>query len=107
MRYTPQQNGVGERKNRHIAQVARALMNEKNMPNYYWVEAVATVVYIMNRTPIATVHGVTPEEKFIGRKLDLVHLKVFGCIACVHILDEKRTKLDLEVEKCISIGYSL
>ena len=35
-RYTPQQNGVAERKNRHIAEVARALMSEKSMPHHYW-----------------------------------------------------------------------
>ena len=64
------------------------------MPNYYWAEVVATKVYIMNRTPIAIVHGVTLEEKFTRRKPNLSHLKVFGCIAYVHILDKKRTKLD-------------
>jgi hypothetical protein len=31
------------------------MLNEKNLPNYFWVEAVATIVYIMNRTPIATI----------------------------------------------------
>ncbi|MDM1625959.1 transposase family protein, partial [Escherichia coli] len=52
-RYTPQQNGVAERKNRHIAEDARALMNEKNMPHYFWAEAVSTAIYIMNRSPTA------------------------------------------------------
>ena len=52
-RYTPQQNGVAERKYMHIAEVARALMNEKCMPHYFWAEAVSTAVYIMNRTPTA------------------------------------------------------
>ena len=47
-RYTPQQNGVAERKNRHIAEVAQALMAKKNMPHCYWAEAVSTAVYIMN-----------------------------------------------------------
>ena len=45
-RYTPQQNGVDERKNRHIAEVARALMSGKDMPKYYWAKAVHLVVYI-------------------------------------------------------------
>ena len=106
-RYTPQQNGVAERKNRHIAEVARALMAEKNMPHCYWAEAVSTAVYIMNRTPTAAVHDMTPEEKFAGRKPDLSHLKVFGCIAYVHVPDELRTKLDPKAEKCVFIGYSL
>ncbi|WP_139158356.1 DDE-type integrase/transposase/recombinase, partial [Enterobacter cloacae complex sp. GF14B] len=106
-RYTPQQNGVAERKNRHIAEVARALMNEKNMPHHFWAEAVNTAVYIMNRTPTAAVHDVTPEEKFTGTKPDLAHLKVFGCIAYVHVPDELRRKLDPKAEKCILVGYSL
>jgi hypothetical protein len=42
----------------------RAMLNEKNLPNYFWAETVATIVYIMNRTPIAIVHGMTPEKKF-------------------------------------------
>ncbi|MCO5574122.1 hypothetical protein L7F22_027901 [Adiantum nelumboides] len=61
----------------------------------------------MNRTPTAAIHNVTPEEKFFGKKPDLGHLKVFGCIAYVHVPDELRTKLDSKAEKCIFIGYSL
>ncbi|MCO5602687.1 hypothetical protein L7F22_056823 [Adiantum nelumboides] len=106
-RYTPQQNGVAEQKNRHIAEVARALMSEKNVPHCYWAEAVSTALYIMNRIPTAAVHNVTPEEKFSGKKPDLGHLKVFGCIAYVHVPDELRTKLDPKAEKCIFIGFSL
>jgi hypothetical protein len=82
------------------------MLNEKNLPNYFWAEAVATTVYIMNRTPTAVVHGMTPEEKFIGKKPNVSHLRVFGCIAYVHVPNEKRSKLDPKVEKCIFIGYS-
>ena len=104
-RYTPQQNGVAERKNRHITEVARALMSEKDMPKYYWVEAVHTVVYILNRTPTAGIHDMTLEERFIGIKSDVSHLKVFGCIAYVHIPDELRTKLDPKaVRNVFSLG---
>jgi len=104
--YSPQQNGVAKRKNRHIAEIARAMLNEKNLPNYFWVEAVVTTVYIMNRTPTAAVHGMTLEEKFKGKKPDVSHLRVFDCIAYVHVPDEKRSKLDPKAEKCIFIGYS-
>ncbi len=58
----------------------------------------------MNRTPTAAVHGMTLEEKYSGRKPDLSHLKVFGCIAYVHVLDELHTKLDPKAEKCVFIG---
>jgi len=49
----------------------------------------------------------TLEEKFTGKKLDVSHLTLLGCIAYVHVLDEKRSKLDLKAEKCIFIRYSL
>jgi hypothetical protein len=56
------------------------MLNEKNLPNYFWAEEVAIVIYIMNRTPIVAVHGMTPEEKFTGKKPDVSHLRMFGCI---------------------------
>jgi hypothetical protein len=68
---------------------------------------VAIAVYIMNRTPIAIVHGMTHKEKFTRKKPDVSHLIVFGCITYMHVLNEKRSKLDPKVEKCIFIGYSL
>ena len=82
-------------------------MTEKNMPHFYWAKAVNTVVYLMNRNPTTAVQNVTPEEKYTGTKPDLSHMKVFGCIAYVHVPDEMRTKLDPKAKKCVSIGYSL
>ena len=67
----------------------------------------STAIYIMNRTPTTAVHDVTPKEKFSSRKPDLSHLKVFGCIAYVHVPDELQTKLDPKAKKCVFIGYSL
>jgi len=83
--YSPQQNGIAKRKNMHITEIAGAMLNEKNLPNYFWAKAVTIVVYIMNRTPTTVVHGMTHEEKFTGKKLDVSHLRVFGCIAYVHV----------------------
>jgi hypothetical protein len=49
----------------------------------------------------------TLKEKFTGKKPDVSHFRVFGCIAYVHVPDEKRSKLDPKAKKCIFIGYSL
>ena len=106
-RHTPQQNGVAERKNRHIVEVARAMMNEKNLPKWYWAEAANTAVYLMNRCTASGVHDVTPHEKFFGRKPNLSHVRIFGSIAYVHIPDATRQKLDPKSGKCILVGYSL
>ena len=70
-------------------------------------EAMSTAIYIINRTPIAVVHNVTPKERYSDKKPDLSHLKVFCCICYVHVSDELRTKLDAKDEKCIFLGYSL
>jgi transposase InsO family protein len=105
--YSPQQNGVAERKNKHITEIACAMLNEKNLPNYFWAEAIATAVYIMNRTPTTAVHGMTPKEKFTGKKPNVSHFKVFGYSAYVHVPNEKTSKLDPKADKCIFIGYFL
>jgi hypothetical protein len=105
--YTPQQNGVTKKKNMHIIEVARALMANKSMPHHYWAKAVATAIYIMNKIPIATMHGMTIEDKYSGKKPDLSHLKMFGCIPYIHLPNELWIKLDLKAEKCVFIGYSL
>ncbi|MCO5599410.1 hypothetical protein L7F22_053513 [Adiantum nelumboides] len=82
-------------------------MSEKNMPPCYWDKIASTAVYTMKRTPNAAVHDMTLEEKFTGKKPDVSHFKVFGCIAYMHVPDEFRTKLDPKAEKCVLIGYSV
>ncbi|MCO5570287.1 hypothetical protein L7F22_024005 [Adiantum nelumboides] len=106
-KYTPQQNGVAECKNKHIVEVAHALMSEKNIPPCYWIEVASSVVYTMNKTSTTGVHDMTLEEKFIGKKLDVSHFKLFGCITYVHVLDELRTKLDPKVIRVIYGGNGI
>ena len=105
-RYTPQQNGVAKRKNRTLVNIARAMMTEKNMSLYYWAEVVNTANYILNRCITFGVHEVTLEECVYGRKPGVGHLKVFGCLAYVHVPAEIRSKLDPKAEKCVLVGYS-
>ena len=57
---TPQQNGVAERKNRHILETARALLIGSNTPGHHWDDAVASAVYLMNRMPSKVLDFDTP-----------------------------------------------
>ncbi|KAM1977356.1 hypothetical protein ACFX16_014165 [Malus domestica] len=51
MAYTPQQNGVSERKNMTVVEMAKSRMHEKNLPYVFWAEAINTAVYLLNRCP--------------------------------------------------------
>ena len=104
--YNPQQNGIAERKNRTIVEMATSMMAEKNLPKEFWAEAVHTAVYILNRCPTKAVKNMTPFEAWYGFKPSVSHLKIFGCIAYAHIPAEKRSKFDEKSQKCIFVGYS-
>ena len=60
--YTPQQNGVAERKNMTIVEMARSMMKEKSLPTEFWGEVVATTVYLINRCPTKAVCDKIPME---------------------------------------------
>jgi len=60
--YSPQQNGVAERKNQTILNMVRAMLKGKNMSKEFWAEAVQCVVYVQNRCPHAKLNGQTPHE---------------------------------------------
>ena len=102
-RYTPQQNGVAERKNRTIMEMARSMLKEKHLPNEYWAEAVACSTYIQNRCPTKAVINKTPEEALSRKKHNITHLRIFGCVAYSLVPQAVRQKLDDRGEKCIFV----
>ncbi|CAH9134446.1 unnamed protein product [Cuscuta epithymum] len=104
--YTPQQNGVSERKNRTVMEMARSMLAEKGMPKMFWAEAVYTSVYLLNRCPTKAVLNKTPIEAWSGRKPSAKHLKVFGSICYIHVPSVKRHTLEDKAEKGIFLGYS-
>lgn len=76
--YTPQQNGVAERANRTIVEMARAMLIKSNVPKGLWAEAVNTAVFLRNRCPSRANNSITPYELWSGRKPNVKFLRVFG-----------------------------
>ena len=81
------------------------MMATKHFPNEYWVEVVGTTIYIMNRCLTESVKKNVPQESWTCMNHSVFHLKVFGCVAYAHVLDELRKKLDKKGHKCIFVGY--
>ncbi|CAJ2667520.1 unnamed protein product [Trifolium pratense] len=102
--YTPQHNGLAERRNRTLLDMARSMIKQKNLPHMFWGEAVLTAAYILNKCPTKKLK-VVPEEAWCGRKPSVKHLKVFGSLCYKHVPDARRTKLEDKSEIMILIGY--
>ena len=89
-----------------IIEDAREMLHDKYIPMHLWVEAAKTTVYVQKRTPHRVLENKTPEEVFPCKKPEVIHLRIFGCPIYIHILKEKRTKLDPSGRKGIFVGYS-
>jgi hypothetical protein len=101
----PHQNGVAERSNRDIAASTTALLVQAKLPPSFWPLAVAAYVHTRNRTPSAALHGDTPYHIWTGKKPDISHFRIFGCLAYVLVHKEKRKALQPHSKKCIFVGY--
>jgi transposase InsO family protein len=104
--HCPEQNGVAERENRTLVESARTMIHFKGVAQELWAEATNCAAYILNRVATPATSNVTPFETWYGTKPNLSHIRVFGCVAYVHIPKQERNKFDKKSIKCILVGYS-
>ncbi|KAJ9556562.1 LOW QUALITY PROTEIN: hypothetical protein OSB04_011176 [Centaurea solstitialis] len=102
---TPAQNGVAERKNRHLLEVARALLFQMTVPKPFWADAIATACFLINRMPSAILHD-SDVVLVPGQRLFPIELKIFGCSCFVRDTRSHLSKLDPKSLKCVFLGYS-
>ena len=98
---TPQQNGVVERKNRTLQEMARVMLHAKNVPQSFWAEAVNTACYLSNRVHLRSGTTQTSYELWKGKPPTLHYLKVFG--SDCYILNDRdaRGKFDPKSDKAV------
>ncbi|RVW86509.1 Retrovirus-related Pol polyprotein from transposon RE2 [Vitis vinifera] len=105
--HTPQQNGVAERKNRHLVETARTILLHSNVPFRFWGDVVLTACYLINRMPSSVLHDQIPHSLiFPDQPLYFLPPRVFGCTCFVHILTPGQDKLSAKAMKCLFLGYS-
>lgn len=107
---TPEQNGVAECKNRHILEVARTLLIGASVPKQFWADAVIHAIYLMNRMPSRTLDFHTPLEALAHHvplsSIVNLTLRIFGCVAYVHLHKNQRSKLDPCALRCVFLGFA-
>ncbi|GKA31226.1 putative RNA-directed DNA polymerase [Tanacetum coccineum] len=103
--HTPQQNGVVERKHRHLLETARALRFEANLPTRFWGECVLTAAYVINRMPSDVIGNKTPYEVLYNQKPNYDNMRVFGCLAYYKSTETNGDKFKMKGRPGVFLGY--
>ena len=104
MSYTPQQNGIAKIRNKTLLDIVRSMLNHSSLGSIFWGETIVTAMYLLNLVP-TKIHNRTPHELWIGRKLNLQNLKVWGSSSCRLIPSHLRSKLDGKTINGTFFGY--
>ncbi|KAJ9552609.1 hypothetical protein OSB04_016654 [Centaurea solstitialis] len=100
--YTPQMNGVSERRNRTLLNMVRTMMCHSTLPMSFWGHALETAAHILNRAPTKSVEK-TPYELWKGKKPNISFLRIWGCE--VYVKRPTSEKLKPKSDKCFFVGY--
>jgi len=104
--YTSPQNGVAERKHRHIQEMGLTLLAKAGLPNCYWVDAFLTSVYLINRLPTKVLKMLPPYFILHKTMPSYSELRTFGCACYPYLRPYEKHKLAFQSKQCIFIGYS-
>ena len=104
--YTPQQNGVVERKNRAMKEMATCMLEAKYLYPKLWTEAINYDAYVHNKVAYKYLEYMATFEAWKGHKPDVSHLKVFGSSAWARIPFKKREALEPKRKESIMVLYA-
>jgi hypothetical protein len=104
--YTPQQNGIVERKNRTIIEMARTMLDEFKSSHNFWGEAIATAIHVSSRLFLRPVYNKTPYELLTRNKPNVSYFRVFGCKCFIKNKKERLGKFKTRTIEGIFVGYA-
>jgi hypothetical protein len=103
--YTPQQNGVVERKNRTLLDMARTILDEYKTPDRFWVEAINTACYSINRLYLHRILKKTSYELLTGKKPNVSYFRVFGSKYFILVKRGRKSKFAPKAVEGFLLGY--
>jgi hypothetical protein len=103
--YTPQQNGVVERKNRTLLDMARTMLDEYKTPNRFWAEAINTVCYSINRLYLHRILKKKSYELLTVKKPNVSYFRVFGSKCFILVKRGRKSKFAPKVVEGFLLGY--
>jgi transposase InsO family protein len=103
--YTPQQNGVVERKNRTILDMARTMLDEYKTPDRFWAEAINIACYSINRLYLHRILKKTTYELLTSKKPNVSYFRVFGSNCFILIKRGRNSKFAPKAVEGFLFGY--
>ncbi|KAI0495886.1 hypothetical protein KFK09_022193 [Dendrobium nobile] len=104
--HTPEQNGIVERKHRHLLDLTRTLLYASNLPKHFWTEAVTTANYLINRLPSKALSKQIPYQILHGTAPTYDHLRTFRCLCYPWLRPYAIDKLSPRSQPSVFLGYS-
>ncbi|GKC02068.1 retrovirus-related pol polyprotein from transposon TNT 1-94, partial [Tanacetum coccineum] len=103
--YTPEQDGVAERKNRTLIEAARTMLNGSVLSKHFWTKVVRITCYTQNISIIIKRHDKTPYEIFKKRILNISYFHMFGCLVFIHNYKDHLGKFNAKADDGYFLGY--
>jgi GAG-pre-integrase domain len=104
--YTPKQNGLAERKHRHIVELGLAYLFHASIPLQLWDLIFESVVYVINRLPSMSIGAISPFQKLFSQKPDYIMLHPLSCTCFPLLRPYTQHKLEPRSDSCVFLGYS-
>ena len=104
--YVPPQNGVVQRKNWTLVEMAKTMLNEHRTPRRFWAEAINTACHVSNRIFLRAFMKKTSYELRFGRAPKVSHFRVFGC-KCFILKFGNLDKFESRSSDGVFLGYAL
>jgi hypothetical protein len=104
--FTPEQNGLAERKHRHVVELNLATMFHASIPLSFWDVIFESVLFVINRLPRLSTSKQSPFQILFNQEPDYQFLKVIGCECFPLLRSYANHKLQPRSESCVFLGYS-